>query len=102
MENQAFYNTANLKGTQLVSVNNRALTENANVIEIMKKLNKPCTSWEIYQYWTANKVTETISFSLLQNIRRSLKNLEDKGVTRNTGERGVGGFGISNFLWVLV
>jgi len=102
MENQAFYNTANIKGTQLASANNRALTENANVIEIMKKLDKPCTSWTIYRYWIDNKVTDVISASLLQNIRRSLKNLEDKGITRNTGQRSAGGFGISNFLWILI
>ena len=40
MENQAFYNTAALTGIELVSANNRALVENANVVKIMKILNK--------------------------------------------------------------
>lgn len=85
-----------------IAFNNRALVENANVVKIMKILNKPATSWDIYDYWTRNKVTETISVTLLQNIRRSLNNLQKKDITRSTGERAKGGCGVGNLLWVLV
>ena len=102
MENQAFYNTAGLTGNDLKRANNKALTENDIVLYVMQKLGEPCTSFEIYEYWTKNNLTERISPSLLQNIRRSLDNLEGLDKVVNTMQRRKGGFGISNYVWKLI
>ncbi len=98
----AFHNTAGLSGQELTAANTRAKKENDIVLEIMAKIGQPSTSWEIYGYWVRNKVTPKISHSLLQNIRRSLTNLERQDKVINTNQRRVGGSGVGNFIWRLV
>ena len=97
-----FHNTANLSGIELTEAQTRATKENETVLLVMAKIGHPCTSWEIYNYWVQNKVTSKISHSLLQNIRRSLNNLERLDKVINTQQRRKGDSGVSNYIWQLV
>lgn len=97
-----FHNTAGLSGNELTAATNRAKKENDIILEVMAKIGQSATAWEIYGYWVHNKVTPKISHCLLQNIRRSLTNLEKMEKVANTGQRRLGGSGVGNFIWRLI